>query len=208
MSYLNEKLIYTKDGRLLDEEGKAIMMDWEYPIMKKSAELICKNGGRVLNVGFGLGLIDDEIQKHDVDEHWIIEIHPDVYKKMLIDGWHLKQNVKILFGDWRFFVDHLPKFDGIFIDTWGEELFGFHQKVPYFIKENGVYSFFNNTSFNKTDLKIREQDWSFLNLHFDYEIEELPLEIVDDSLKQSKSGSIYWEPEYKKYYCPKLTLKK
>lgn len=208
MTYLNEKLTYTKDGRLLDENGKSIMMDWEYPIMKKTAEVICRNGGRILNVGFGMGLIDNEIQKYNINEHWIIEIHPDVYKKMLIDGWHLKNNVKILFGDWRFFIEHLPKFDGIFIDTWGEELFEFHENVPKFLKSNGIYSFFNNTSFNKSNLKIREQDWEYLKKDFNYEIEELILDVVDDSQKQSKSGSIYWEPNYKKYYCPLLKLKK
>ena len=80
--YEDRNLTYTDDGRLLDENGFAIMMDWEDPIMEKSAEIICQNGGRVLNVGFGMGIIDSYIEEYDIEEHWIIEAHPDVYKKM------------------------------------------------------------------------------------------------------------------------------
>jgi hypothetical protein len=38
------------------------MMGWEGPLMVKHAGIICANGGDILNVGFGLGLIDEEIQ--------------------------------------------------------------------------------------------------------------------------------------------------
>lgn len=37
-------------------------------------------GGDVLNVGFGLGIIDTAIQSHRPRSHTIIEAHPDVYK--------------------------------------------------------------------------------------------------------------------------------
>jgi len=113
MDYIDQRLTYTDDGRLMDEEGMAVMMDWEDPIMKKSAEIICQKGGRVLNVGFGMGIIDTYIEDYDIEEHWIIETHLDVYTKMLQDGWHLKPHVKILYGDWRWYLQFLPKFDGI-----------------------------------------------------------------------------------------------
>jgi hypothetical protein len=38
------------------------MMGWEGPLMVKHAEVICAGGGDILNVGFGLGLIDNEVQ--------------------------------------------------------------------------------------------------------------------------------------------------
>jgi hypothetical protein len=39
------------------------MMGWEQPLMVKHAALICGDGGKdVMNVGFGLGLVDDAIQ--------------------------------------------------------------------------------------------------------------------------------------------------
>jgi len=38
------------------------MMGWEKPLMEKHAEVLCpKEGLDVLNVGFGLGLIDTEV---------------------------------------------------------------------------------------------------------------------------------------------------
>ena len=82
--YVNQKLTYTQDGRLLDEDGLAVMMDWEKPIMDRAAEIVCRNGGRVLNVGFGMGLIDTAIEQYDIYEHWIIETHLDVYQKMIV----------------------------------------------------------------------------------------------------------------------------
>lgn len=208
MDFKKERLVYTNDGRLLDGHGKSIMMDWEFPIMKKSAEVICRNGGRVLNVGFGMGLIDSEIQGYNIDEHWIIELHPDVHDYMIKEGWHDKPNVKILYGDWRDFIEHLPKFDGIFIDTWGEELYEFHRKIPNILKEDGVYSFFNNTSLNKTDLKIRESDWGYLKDICNYSIEEIYINKIPSDIQQSNTNQYYWGENYNKYYCPILTLKK
>ena len=38
------------------------MMGWEGPLMVHHAAEICAAGGDILNVGFGLGLIDEEIQ--------------------------------------------------------------------------------------------------------------------------------------------------
>ena len=62
--YIQQTLTYTEDGRLMDETGQAVMMDWERPIMEQAAKVITRNGGRVLNVGFGMGIIDTEIEKY------------------------------------------------------------------------------------------------------------------------------------------------
>lgn len=43
--------------------GEAVMMGWERPLMERHAAAICgQGGGHYLNVGFGLGIIDTEIQ--------------------------------------------------------------------------------------------------------------------------------------------------
>jgi hypothetical protein len=49
-------------------------------------QAICSSGGDVLNVGFGMGLVDTAIQKRKPKSHTIIEAHPGVYEKMLRDG--------------------------------------------------------------------------------------------------------------------------
>lgn len=80
------------------------MMGWEDPLMKLHAAEICVPNpqgecagkeadlvdqhlilgvGDILNVGFGLGLIDTYIQSYKPRSHTIIEAHPDVYKHMI-----------------------------------------------------------------------------------------------------------------------------
>jgi protein arginine N-methyltransferase 2 len=91
------------------------MMGWEEPLMVIHAKVIAPNPGKkVLNVGFGLGIIDMELQKLSPSEHTIIEAHPDVYKKMIQDGWDKKPGVKIIFGRWQDVMDQLEVYDGIF----------------------------------------------------------------------------------------------
>eukprot|EP00201_Polytomella_parva_P017081 CAMPEP_0175056876 /NCGR_PEP_ID=MMETSP0052_2-20121109/10933_1 /TAXON_ID=51329 ORGANISM="Polytomella parva, Strain SAG 63-3" /NCGR_SAMPLE_ID=MMETSP0052_2 /ASSEMBLY_ACC=CAM_ASM_000194 /LENGTH=400 /DNA_ID=CAMNT_0016321989 /DNA_START=47 /DNA_END=1249 /DNA_ORIENTATION=+ len=140
--YLNQKLIY-RDNQLIDADGEAVMMGWETPLMLKHAELICRNGGVIMNVGFGLGIIDTAIQSYpNITQHVIIEAHPDVYEHMVQNGWKEKPNVRIMFGRWQEMIPILEqegvKFDGIFFDTYGEyyeEMREFHQHVPGLLRK-------------------------------------------------------------------------
>lgn len=119
-AYLNQKLHYD-DNKLMDENNDAIMMMWEAPLMVEHAKVMCpKEGLNVINVGFGLGLIDTELQKYNPKNHYIIEAHPDVYAHMLELGWDKKPGVKILFGRWQDMISKLDiLFDGVFFDTYG-----------------------------------------------------------------------------------------
>ena len=153
--YLSQKVRYNAaNTALLDQDDDAVMMEWERPLMDAHASIITENsqiGKVVVNVGFGMGIIDTALQKLQPAMHYIIEAHPDVYKKMINDGWDKKENVRICFGRWQ---DEFPKlmdegitFDGIFYDTYGEhftDLEDFHECVAKTLKKpNGVYSFFN-----------------------------------------------------------------
>jgi len=111
---------------LLDNDNDAVMMEWERPLMMAHAQILTSEmkGKRVMNIGFGLGIIDTALQGYEPSLHVICEAHPTVYKKMIEDGWDKKKNVRICFGRWQ---DELPKlveegleFDGIFYDTYGE----------------------------------------------------------------------------------------
>lgn len=44
----------------------------------------------VLNVGFGLGIIDTALQARGPGKHTIIEAHPEVYARMQREGWTQK----------------------------------------------------------------------------------------------------------------------
>ncbi len=58
------------------------MMGWEAPLMNEHVRILNPKGKAVLNVGFGLGIIDTMIQAREPARHVIIEAHPDVYKKV------------------------------------------------------------------------------------------------------------------------------
>ncbi|KAL7556093.1 hypothetical protein ACA910_008064 [Epithemia clementina (nom. ined.)] len=134
--YLQQRLSYTEDGRaLLDSDRDAVMMEWERPLMRAHAQILMQSddkdnhgegaismdsnaahttttsdpgstGKTVLNVGFGMGIIDSILQDYyQPAKHYIVEAHPDVYQRMLDDHWHEKPNVVILFGKWQ---DVLP----------------------------------------------------------------------------------------------------
>jgi len=75
------KVKYTfTDTQILDEScGWDVMSAWEEPIMVKHAEIVTKNGGDILEFGFGMGISATHIQSHDINSHTIIEINDDVY---------------------------------------------------------------------------------------------------------------------------------
>lgn len=100
----------------------------------------------MLNVGFGMGIIDGEIQKHAPRSHTIIEAHPDVHRHMLELGWDKKPGVNVVFGRWQDAIASLGPFDGIFFDTYGEyyeDMKDFNELLPRLLRPGGVYSFFN-----------------------------------------------------------------
>jgi protein arginine N-methyltransferase 2 len=111
-TYLEERVKFSED-KLMDEEGKGVMMAWEKPLMEAHAKAVCAGGGGdILNVGFGMGLVDMAIQSYDPVSHTIIEAHPEVYARMLSTGWAEKSNVRILFGRWQDVLPQLGVYDG------------------------------------------------------------------------------------------------
>ena len=38
------------NNKIVDSKGIEVMMDWEAPIMEKSAEFICHNSGDILEI--------------------------------------------------------------------------------------------------------------------------------------------------------------
>ena len=117
----NEELVFTNEGIYIKETmymGDAVMHIGENELMKELANLVSKNGGHILEIGFGMHLSADEIQLNpNVKSHTIIEVHPEIYKKA-IEWTKDKPNTKIILGDW---VDIIPtlntKYDGILHDT-------------------------------------------------------------------------------------------
>lgn len=243
--YLNQSLSYNSDGTaLLDADRDAVMMEWERPIMKAHAQILLEDVSppkdsphrprRVMNVGFGMGIIDSILQEDwRPTQHTIIEAHPDVYAKLCKDGWNTKPNVRVFFGRWQDVLPELRKageleFDGIFFDTYAEHSFDmedFHEAItttdgnPHgkslLSKPNGVYSFFNglapdNLFFHGVACNVVKLQLSKLNL--DTEFLQCQMTAPPD---QDTATAKTWEGIRRKYwhgrdvyYLPRSTWNK
>lgn len=205
--YKEREIFYTHDGRLMDGQ-LAIMMDWEKPIMEFQARQICRNGGDILNVGFGMGFFDDEVQRQNINSHHIIEIHPTVQKEMINRGWDKKQNVTLHFGDWREVMESLPKFDGIYIDTWDEHIHDFIRYSPNILKKGGCLSYFNNHKDDFDRDGLSDYVFNLIGDKFDVRIESIIIPKIDGPERQTgKSDDAYWWEKDNIYNSPLLILR-
>ena len=154
-----DTILTFEDDKILTDAGSEVMMSWETPIMEKSAEYISQSRGDILEIGFGMGICSDYIQAQGVNSHTIVEVHPQIIERLKI--WASdKNNVIIVEGNWN--DVNLNTYDGIFIDTYGDESWNSFKnfalakgksgaKVTYWdskAEENNEYSF-DNISFER-----------------------------------------------------------
>jgi protein arginine N-methyltransferase 2 len=147
--YLKDTIEIT-DTTILDSAANGVMMDWETPLMERHATLLCPRPGlRILNIGHGMGIVDNLFQSHSPESHHIVEAHPSVLAKMRENGWYEKSGVVIHEGKWQ---DVLPTlgdvvFDAIYFDTFAENYSAlrefFSEWVVQFLDSEGRMGFFN-----------------------------------------------------------------
>ena len=82
------KTDFARTSAVLDQHSLRIsdhpvMEDWEHEYMRKLASIATSKGGRILEVGYGLGLSAHAIQQANITSHVVIEMHPDVIAKCL-----------------------------------------------------------------------------------------------------------------------------
>jgi hypothetical protein len=99
----------------IENNNYQVMMEWEKPYMEKLISNLEPNGD-VLEIGFGLGYSADEIQKHNIQSHTIIESDKNVIKKLEFWAKQQKNKVIIVEGAWQNKLQQLKKFDSIFFD--------------------------------------------------------------------------------------------
>lgn len=149
--YLESDLKF-QNGRLLDQDKNGVMMAWETDIMSRSAKKLLPTPGlRVLNIGHGMGIVDNFFQELSPSTHHIIEAHPAVIEEMKRNGWHEKPGVKIHEGRWQ---DVLPSlvaegetFDAVYYDTFAESYLDFREffteQLIGLLEQDGRWGFFN-----------------------------------------------------------------
>ncbi|MFL2687266.1 MAG: tetratricopeptide repeat protein [Alphaproteobacteria bacterium] len=139
-SYLDTDLTFTENEILLPD-GFEVMMEWERPIMERSAEIITVNSGDVLNVGFGMAIIDTAIQQFELNTHTIIEAHPQVIARA--EEWAKdKKGVQIVPTRWQEALNEIGPFDGIYFDTLMPPMIPFMRETPKLLKPGGIFTFF------------------------------------------------------------------
>ncbi|KPV75103.1 uncharacterized protein RHOBADRAFT_53135 [Rhodotorula graminis WP1] len=180
-TFLASRLTFTHDSRgqpiALDAEGNGVMMGWESGIMHQTARRMCEPAWgdrrdkswaelhseeegdreklRVMNVGFGLGIIDTYLQEYHPTQHLVIEPHPDVLAFARENGWYDKPGVRFYEGTWKDYLKALEAgdeeyvgWDGVYFDTYSEhyaDLHAFFQTLPDLLSTspNARFSFFH-----------------------------------------------------------------
>ncbi|EGV63617.1 S-adenosyl-L-methionine-dependent methyltransferase [Yamadazyma tenuis ATCC 10573] len=192
-------------------------MSWEHNLMQMGCNSLFKNREDdpeeemvVLNIGFGMGIIDTMIQDKKPFKHYICEPHPDVLEKLKKDGWYQKPNVVILEGRWQDKVAELLSegvfFNGIYYDTYSEhysDMLELFDLIVGLLKPQGIFSFFNGLGADRQVIyevykKLVEIDLSNYGLQISFTDINLPtLEVWDDIKRSYWNCPVYYHPEVK-----------
>lgn len=130
--------------RCLDQDSNMVMAGWETEIMRRTAALLCEDlperyevhdedgevrteGFSVLNIGYGLGIVDDFFQGYKPARHVIVEPHPDAvafFKSRPIAG---AEGVQLVEKTWEEalldpeFAASLGDFDVVYADPFAQD---------------------------------------------------------------------------------------
>ena len=129
-----------------------VMSTYQLPYMQKLADIVTQNGGNILNVGYGLGLVDTEIEKfrkeRKIERHYVIENNKHIASEA-----RKNKNLIVLEGEWQKICDEFrgTQFDGIIYDGYPLTVDEVHRDGVEFIdkvvkrnllKENGILTFY------------------------------------------------------------------
>ena len=148
--------IFTKNSLII--ANHQIMQRWEINYMKMLADIVAKKGGNILEIGFGLGISANFIQKSKkAKKHTIIEFHPDVIKycKKNYAKEIKNKKIKLIKGFWEDIVSMLPKesFDGILFDPYplarnelAKTRLIFFKEAFRLLKKDGILTYYSDTN--------------------------------------------------------------
>ncbi len=155
--------------------GHPVMESWEQGYMDALADIATKNGGTVLEVGYGMGISASAIQNLGrVSSHFIIEAHPGVARKFIEDFADRAnaQQIHLITGFWEDVTGAMAdnSFDGILFDTYPlseEEIhsnhFWFFKEAHRLLKPGGVLTYYSDEAlgFSKKHMaKLQEAGFS------------------------------------------------
>lgn len=191
--------IYTKDefGKdllLNTHSGYQTMMEWERPYMKAIIDRLAPTGD-VLEVGFGMGYSADEIQKHNISSHTIIEGDPNVLKKL--KKWARKQKHKVIIieGMWQDKLNSLGKFDSIFFDDAPNDVYPDPNQIRFYYFYYNILAHHANVGCRMSIYCDAPVYW-ICSPHTDYSMEKVLIDIPQNVkyLQDSKHNNTLYIP--------------
>ncbi|MCJ1395152.1 Arginine N-methyltransferase 2 [Xylographa bjoerkii] len=202
--YLRSDLKFHSE-RLLDEDKNGVMMAWETGIMERTAALLAPvRGLRVLNIGHGMGIIDDFFQKRSPSAHHIIEAHPAVLEQMEKNGWADEVGVTVHEGKWQDVVPKLieegTSFNAIYFDTFAEDYKEFHRffedNVIGLLDDGGRWGFFHGLGADRQicyDVYTKVVEIDLLEAGYDVEWETILVPDLDRARQWEGIKRPYWQ---------------
>jgi len=184
-----------KDDKLVNEFGQSVMMGWERPLMKKIANILTESKGDVLNIGFGMGIVDQYIYELKPNTHTIIEYHPDVIAYIKENNWETKAN--FIFTKWQEQIGILGPFDSIYLDTWDDKRIPFiNELLDKCLKVGGIFTiWYNKIEFDRILDKLPEN----YEVTYEYFIND---NIIPPAHEQYENGGFYIDPKEEKITIP------
>lgn len=173
---------------LSDQE---IMEDWQIPVMKTMAKVVCDTGGDILELGFGRGIASDMIQAYGVKSHVIMECNDAVIERY--HNWkerYSEKDIRLVEGLWQDTIVEVGLFDGIFFHTYplNEEEYmkyvndsitfaaHFFPSASEHLKPGGSFTYFSN----EIDSLSREHQRELFKHFSSFQIEKVDLQLPDD----------------------------
>ncbi|PNY20638.1 Arginine N-methyltransferase 2 [Tolypocladium capitatum] len=217
--YLKSTLTYDAD-KLLDADLNGVMMAWETDIMRRSVAGLIPDaapGKRVLNIGFGMGIIDGMFADLKPSRHHIIEAHPSVLEHVSKPASNFGPDweasgpedgaYRIHAGRWQEVVPRLLEqgevYDAVYFDTFGEDYsqlrMFFTEHVPGLLDQEGRFGFFNGLGADRRicyDVYTKVVEMHCADAGLDVEWEEGDVDMA--RLKEEGKGD--WEGVRRRYW--------
>ena len=198
-----------KDDCIIDEStGWDVMSTWETPIMQLHADMVCANGGHILEFGFGMGISAGLIQEHDIESHTIIEINDGIYDR-LVEWAKDKPNVIPVKGNWYDDIPTTRKYDAIFYDGFGDMINKrfFPSRIMQHCKVGTIISWYNNflEKQSQYDGDIKKADGHKKMEQFD-RTERITYQEVELSIPERARIDWYLKGTGNVYYAPQLII--
>lgn len=217
--YLKSTVTYS-DGKLVDNEGNGVMMAWETDIMRRSVDALLlgkESGKRILNIGFGMGIIDTMFAETKPVKHHIIEAHPGVLQHISSPeskfgaDWEASGPqagaYKVYQGKWQEVCIQLLEennvYDAIYFDTFGEDYsqlrMFFTEFIPGLLDSQGIFGFFNGLGADRAicyDVYTRVSELHLADAGLDVEWQVIHV----DMSELAKAGEGEWEGVRRRYW--------